>query len=356
MSIRAFRRPAFERDALSTDLGRRMHERFTSSGVVAQVFDDSDGRGLARRGGGPPPDLYVRRAPQGPWLRKPDHGNLFVRPNERYVTAINGCRSSCAYCYLRGRGGLRPLTFYVDVEGLWTALAVEFALVPDATVITGEYGDSLADEDVHGLSGELISRIGDLAGNASLELRTKSANVGAILNAPHRGRTIVAFSVSPESQQPLEPGTAPVGDRLAAAAACQRAGYRVALKFEPLILSANWRTELATFVAVVARTVSFERLDHVSVGVLRWSPTLGTKTSFRHALHQQPCGTQESVPYRPKVDNYTIGARQRAEVYDTFRNLMCAHAPTTPLYLSLETSEMVQRFASPAFDGRSTDG
>ena len=345
-----FRRPAIAEDALTTLWGRRLYDQFIHRGIEPTVFDvNTNARDLPSERA--TPDLYVLRVPRHGWLKAADHGQLFVRAGEVYVSPVVGCRASCAYCYLRGKALLRPLTFYVDVDDMWRAMVRHVAQAPRSVFVTGEYADSLADEDVFGANSELITRIPELGECASLEIRTKSASVAPITDLRHAGRTIVAFSLAPPRQEALEPGTASVSDRLRAASACQRAGYHVALKFEPIILTPQWRSDLGALLETVAREVSVETLDHVSVGVLRWSPMLGTLPAFRYALGQSGASTEE-VPYKGQRPNFTLKASDREALYEEFTSLLVRYGVDVPRYVSLETADMVRRFSSPCFGGQ----
>ena len=60
---------------------------------------------------------------------------------------------------------------------------------------TGELTDSLALDRLTGLSRRLVPYFAELP-NATLELKTKSAEIGELLNLDSRGRTVVSWSVN----------------------------------------------------------------------------------------------------------------------------------------------------------------
>jgi hypothetical protein len=98
---------------------------------------------------------------------------------------------------------------------------------------TGELADSLALDPLTGLSRHLVPFFAARA-NATLELKTKTDNVGELLDLDPRGRVVVSWSVNaPAIVAAEEHGTASLAERLSAARRVQEAGYRLGFHFDP---------------------------------------------------------------------------------------------------------------------------
>jgi len=106
--------------------------------------------------------------------------------------------------------------------------------------------------------------------HAWLELRTKSSQVKALLDATPLPNCIVAFSLTPEStSRALEHKVPPLQQRLAAMEALQEKGWMVGLRFDPMILTEDFHRQYRDLFAEVFERLRADRLHSVSVGPFR---------------------------------------------------------------------------------------
>jgi spore photoproduct lyase len=100
---------------------------------------------------------------------------------------------------------------------------------------SGELADSLALEHLTRAGREFIPWFGR-TDNGYLFMLTKSDNVEEILDLPHNGHTIIAWSMNNEMvSQKFEIGAPPFKRRLKAAQKVQKSGYRLRIRLEPIV-------------------------------------------------------------------------------------------------------------------------
>lgn len=316
-------------------------ELFRSSDLPVEIVADDDSaihHRRARRGG----TLLALHTPEMGWISKADHGVLANRPSEWYLNPIVGCVYGCTYCYLLATPhGRRPLRFHLAIDEMVDAIdrCVE-RHGPGLLFSTGELADSLADATLYPVGATLAAAFAD-GQRGHLELRTKSANVEELLRVDHGGYTTIAFSISPQEHvNAFEPGTASLERRVEAARRCRAAGYPVALKFEPLILTEGWQDHYAAALSLVSRSIGLANIDHVSVGCLRWSEQLGQQRAFsRQYRESMTAGT--SIEYRPGMFNGTLNRADRVAAYEWIRMLLRGSGLRGRIWWSLEEPDIV---------------
>ena len=317
-------------------------ERFRDSELPIEVVADDEAAlrnpAALRKG-----TLLILHTPEMGWLRKADHGILANRPREWYLNPIVGCVYGCTYCYLLASPhGRRPLRFHVAVDHLINAIDRRIVRDgPDLLFSTGELADSLADARLFPI-GAILAEAFACGNRGRLELRTKSANVEKLLTVNHGEYTTVAFSISPQEHvDDFEPGTASLLERVEAARRCQEAGYPVAFKFEPLILTPDWKQHYAEVLSLIARSVEPTAIDHVSVGCLRWSEELAQHRVFtRH--HAASLADGMLIEYRPGVFNGTLNRADRLAAYEWMRQSMREIGVRGRIWWSLEEPDVVE--------------
>ncbi|MBR0664004.1 hypothetical protein GXW71_06505 [Roseomonas hellenica] len=332
-----FRRLLISEPALATELGSRQMAAFRGASLPVTELP-SDSAALAHEAAQRPGTLLVLRTPSKGWVTKADYGSLASRPGERHLHPIMGCQSACAYCYLRGMEvGLRPLRFHVDLQDLLSSIDREIATADHQPLLfcTGELADSLGDADLFPIAAELIRHIGRRR-VAQLELRTKSNCVQSLVDCDHGGLTTVAFSLAPQQYiKRHEPGTASLQERLEAAREVQKLGYRLAFKFEPILIESDWKILYAELLEAIVGSVDIAPIDHVSVGCLRWSgPLSDTKIFAKQYAEEIAAG--EWIQYRPDRKNGTIRKDDRLEIYRWMRIQLRRVGIRSPIWWSVE--------------------
>ncbi|MDZ7642301.1 MAG: DNA photolyase [Desulfurivibrio sp.] len=267
-----------------------------------------------------------------------------------------GCPMDCAYCILQAYLNNPWLSFYVNTDDLRRELdqALAAPVAPPASdsaddqvdtpprrpfhrIGTGEFTDSMALERLTGLNALLIE---DMArrDNAVLELKSKAVVLDQLAGLEHRGRTIMAWSLnSPEVMARLEPHTAALETRLAAAAHCADWGYPLAFHFDPIIYHPGWEEGYRQTIRQLFATVPADRIAWISLGAFRFLPALGDiiRQRFPGAdfIHQE---------FVPGLDHkYRYFRTLRAEMYQVLVAELARHvADQTCVYFCMENDTL----------------
>jgi len=194
-----------------------------------------------------------------------------VRCGYWVLTPAFQCPFGCTYCFLRFYAPEMPLTLYANLEDAAAELtrAVQGWDFP-TRVGTGQFADSLALDPWTRHADWLLDQAAALP-QVLLELKTKSARIDALLERTPVPNAVVSWSVNPPARiHSDEPGTAPLEERLVAAAAVARAGYRVAFHFDPVVAEEGWQDAYGELVGKLFACVDPARVAWVSLGTLRF--------------------------------------------------------------------------------------
>ena len=351
-----FSRLLVSAESVDAPFAQPMLERFRLAGIPTEMVTTPrvDAHPWALMRG----TLILLPRPMMGWITPAQHGSLAVREAENYLHPIIGCQAGCTYCYLQARPeGRRPLRMHVRVDELIRAVE-EHANRDEGTgplFSTGELADSLLDAELFPVAAVLVKRFAE-TDIGRLELRTKSARVESLLDIEHRRQTTVAFSLAPAHHiRWYEPGTASLGERLDAASRLADVGYPVAIKCEPVILDEGWETAYEEMFRLVAQTIGPPRLDHVSVGCLRWSPELAKLPAFRRR-HGNDLAEGTWIEYRPDRYNGTLRKQDRLNTYAHIREMLHASDIRCPIWWSLEEADVIAQLdAAGSNPGRPKD-
>jgi spore photoproduct lyase len=245
-----------------------------------------------------------------------------------------GCRLACTYCILRSYLNFAPITVHPDPRPAVQALGSLAAAHPGRKVRvgTGELGDSLELDPLFRLSAHLI-RAAARHPNLELELKTKTDRVDHLEGVRPKGNAVIGFSLNPQPvARALEPGAAPLQQRLEAARRAQEAGYRVAFHFDPIVLQADSVEEtLKLYLPLAASLARFGpgRVAWVSLGTFRFPADL------RHRLGEGSPACGSMVPCRDGKFRYL--QRERSRLYRALAGEL-GRATDAPVYLCMESA------------------
>ncbi|HSE41760.1 MAG TPA: hypothetical protein VLH08_13435 [Acidobacteriota bacterium] len=248
---------------------------------------------------------------RGAWL-KPFH--CYHQHEESTPFSLDlaeGCSFDCVYCYLQSYLNSGALVLFVNRDGLETELQ-NLGSGP-AWISTGILTDSLLAEEHHPMIAWLSHR---LPNQATLELRTKSANVEILNDADiSREQLVVAWSLSPETVvTTYEYGTSTLMQRLNAARRALELGYRIAFHFDPVFHFEGWRDAYGKLFDTLQEFRS-EKIAFLSIGLFRYMPDLGSIIRKRFPYH--PVLTEEFFLSQDGKYHYLRSIRK--EMYAQFQ-------------------------------------
>jgi spore photoproduct lyase len=139
---------------------------------------------------------------------------------------------------------------------------------------TGELGDSLAFDEMTRFSTMMVPFFSKKE-NGILELKTKTDEVGNLLDLDHGGKTVVSWSVNPEKVVREEEWTAStLTERMNAASRCQQKGYPIGLHFDPIIYYPEWKRDYRELIEKAFEQIDGKRVIWVSLGGFRFPASL----------------------------------------------------------------------------------
>jgi len=203
----------------------------------------------------------------------------YVCCNVHVLASVSNCPYDCSYCFLQNYLTDTATSVVGDVAALVNEVREKTAREPWRffRVGTWELGDSLALENQTGQAEELVGAIRALS-NCALELKTKSANVGPLLNLDHGGRVVVSWTMNPRRViETEELKTAGLGERLEAMSRAAKSGYLIGAHFDPIIIYEGCEEEYERLVKQVFEAAPPERVAWVSVGSIRFNPEMKRK-------------------------------------------------------------------------------
>lgn len=242
-----------------------------------------------------------------PYLQKRTNLNLFLgekkgqlvkvappayglsgEPHYYFVHAYN-CIYECNYCYLQGYFHSPDIVLYLNHEEISLEIkrvAFEnYAKNPSQKIWfhAGEYSDSLA---LTSLSGELshyFKTFRELS-FCNLELRTKSINIRELLKETPLDNVITSFSLSPAHRiKSNDLKTPSLKHRLEAIAELYKAGFPIAIHFDPIIYDDNFIESYEELIEQLLLSIPAEKICYISLGVVRF-----TKEVFQKVQKNYP--------------------------------------------------------------------
>ena len=221
------------------------------------------------------PALILAHKPQQWVLPAPAEYGLNSEHNYYFSHMLN-CLYDCRYCFLQGMYRSAHYVLFINYEDFATAIEQTIQQLTTDTgssqpvwFFSGYDCDSLALEPLSGFI-EYFLPVFAAQPNAWLEIRTKSTQIRALLRQPALENVVVAFSFTPTAiAAMLEHKVPSVAKRLQAIQSLQQHGWRIGLRFDPLLLHANYQQHYRELFDSVFQVCDPERLHSVSYGPFR---------------------------------------------------------------------------------------
>jgi spore photoproduct lyase len=246
------------------------------------------------------------------------------------------CSMDCSYCILQSYFHPPVLQYFLNHDQMEQELAQIFATGAIHRLGTGEFTDSLIWEPWTGLSAGLIRRF---AGQNScvLELKTKTTFIDALLDLPHRRRTILAWSLNTDRViRTEERGTASLEARLKAAARAAGRGYPLAFHFDPIVIDEGCVADYCRAIERLFAAIDPGHVVWISLGAFRFMPELKAVVQRRFVRSRILYG--EFIAGLDGKMRYFKPLRM--QVYRAMAEAIRAHAPKVCVYLCMEDDEV----------------
>jgi spore photoproduct lyase len=350
--FRLFRRIVLEKEARDYPMTRRILARLQA--LPVEVIRD---REALLKGVGPNRAAWLPEAKatlllavqKGPFWRPCPGTRDYICCGYQVLQVALNCPMDCTYCVLQGYVNVPAITVFVNVEDLLAELEARWADQPDLVwrLGTGEFGDSLALDEMMGLHERLIPRFAGRR-QAILEIKSKWPHLSHLLSLGPNPQVIFAWSLNPqEIISGEEKFAASLEMRLAAASRAVAAGFRVAFHFDPLIYFPGWEEAYQRTVERLGATVPSRAIAWISLGGLRFLPPL--RQLIFQRFPQSRIAAQEMVLAPDGKLRYFKGLR--VEMYARMREWLTQATPETFLYLCMESPRVWQAALGFAPDG-----
>lgn len=274
------------------------------------------------------PALILAEKHSGRVLPAPARYALGAKYNYYFSHMLN-CPYDCRYCFLQGMFRSAHYVLFVNYEDFINDMqaVVDGSPAKTAHFFSGYDCDSLALDPVTGFSRAFLPFF-EKNKKALLELRTKSAQIRALIKRQPLANVVTAFSFTPARiAGALEHRAPGVGKRLRAMLELQQAGWQIGLRFDPLIYTADFRRQYAGLFKRL-----FERLDPA----LTHSVSLGSfrlpRDYFRGIERLYPDEKLFSSPLAETDRMVGYRADIRAELLDFCRTQIMRHVPAEKFF------------------------
>ncbi|MFZ2087190.1 MAG: spore photoproduct lyase family protein [Desulfobaccales bacterium] len=272
---------------------------------------------------------------KGPFWRACPGTREYICCGYQVLQVALNCPFDCAYCILQGYVNIPAVTVFVNVEDLQAELEARWAEAPEQVwrLGTGEFGDSLALEKLTGLHESLLPLFARRP-QAFLEIKSKWHSLEHLLPLGPNPQAIFAWSLNPpELIREVEHGAALLETRLKAAQQAATAGFRLAFHFDPLIYFPGWQEAYGRTVERLGDLVSAADVVWVSLGSLRFMPSL-RPIIFSRFPHSR-LGSEEMV--RGPDGKLRYFKNLRVDMYSLLRDELSKVFPRAQLYLCMES-------------------
>ena len=257
------------------------------------------------------------------------------------IHTIAGCPFQCAYCAHLGD----VMVIMLNLEEFMERIDGWVDSCPDQTLFKWDNAtDAPCFEPEYGGTKFFIEYFAQKPDKYFLLYLGKCADIDFLLDYDHRGKTIVAFSITAKTQSTqIEKGAASTEKRIEALRKCQEAGYIVRVRFSPVFPVKNWREENSE---MVKRLLDNVTPDVITLCVFGWMDVYKMKRAMDMSLvdpdmleaMEQAALEMQGKKYGPMPHD------ARAEIYRFLIDEVRAANPDIPISMCLESMEMWDQF------------
>ncbi|MDA8020194.1 MAG: DNA photolyase [Thermoanaerobaculia bacterium] len=209
-------------------------------------------------------DGYVLPTPEGYGISRGAAGD-----SNHYFSHLLNCPYDCRYCFLQGMYRSAHYVLFVNYERFFDAVESTVGRTGPGWFFSGYDADSLALERLTGFASDALTAFRQIEG-AHLELRTKSTQIGSLLEVEPFDRAVVAWSFTPDSVSgAVEHGVPSVTRRINALRRVAERGWSIGLRFDPVLACDDFENAYRDLFDQILDAIPDERLHSVSLGPFR---------------------------------------------------------------------------------------
>lgn len=198
--------------------------------------------------------------------------NYSIGGNESYYFShMLNCIYDCKYCFLQGMFNSANFVLFTNFEDFKTKIKeiIDRKEKKKIHFFSGYDCDSLAMESLTGFANEFVDFFSK-SKTGLLELRTKSTAINTFLSKEPNLNTVIAYSLSPdEIIKKYEDKTPSLKKRINAIKILQSYGWRIGLRFDPIIYIEEYKIIYESFFKEVFFNIDIETIHSATVGTFR---------------------------------------------------------------------------------------
>ena len=205
-----------------------------------------------------------------------------------YFSHMYNCLYDCKYCFLQGMYSSANFVLFVNYEDFFKAISdkIEEYKGRSLTFFSGYDCDSLAFDKLSGFADQALNFFNDFS-NVELELRTKSIAINSLLQRRPLSNCVVAFSLSPAKiAKSLDSKAPSISRRISAIKQLAAAGWKIGLRFDPLIYTSDWKELYASLFTEIMDGLDPSMIHSISYGPLRFPKKMYKKAASLHPEHK----------------------------------------------------------------------
>jgi spore photoproduct lyase len=350
--VRPIKRILVEKEAVGYDMTRRVLKRLPQ--VPVEVISDRETLNISGRNRAAwlsqAKSTLLLAVQKGPFWRPCPGTKDYICCGYQVLQVTLNCPMDCTYCVLQGYVNVPAITIFVNVEDLLNEIEARRAEIPERVwrLGTGEFGDSLALDDLTGLNERLMPLMANQR-QAVLEIKSKWPRLEHLLAFGPNSQVIFAWSLNPlEIIAGEEKFAAPLTERLTAASQAAAAGFRIAFHFDPLIYFPGWEEAYRQSVEAISAHVPARAIAWISLGGLRFLPPL--RQLILRRFPRSCVAAQEMVLAPDGKLRYFKSLR--VEMYSRMREWLSQAAPEALIYLCMESPRVWKEVFGFSPEGR----
>ena len=258
--------------------------------------------------------------------------------------AMLNCIYDCRYCYLQGMFRSAHYVVFVNYEDFQWEMEEKIRSRPREALcfFSGYECDSLALEPVTRFAASFVPFFARFP-QATLELRTKSTQIKSLLDMEAPPNVVVAFSFTPEEVQAAHEHETPAVDRrIRAMERLQERGWRLGLRFYPLIYDPGYREQYRRLYGQIFGAVRVASLHSVSVGAFRLSGD-----AFKAIVRLYPEDSLFAGPLAEEAGTVAYRREIEAEMVEFCTAELLRHVPREIFFPSLSVAPAVPAPSAP---------
>ena len=261
-----------EEEVLNHPRTKILIERYTNAKIITcgrytEIFNrKSQNFRLQKKN----PALILARKYENMILEAPNNYGIGAKHNYYFSHMLN-CIYDCRYCFLQGMFQSAHYVLFVNYEDFTNDIKKILNNHRNESVhfFSGYDCDSLALDSVSDFTKYFIPFF-KLNPDSLIELRTKSTQIKSLLKISPINNCVVAFSFTPNRiSSILEHKTPSVARRLEAIVELQKNGWKIGLRFDPLIYTKDFINEYEELFSTIFPKIDLDLLHSVSLGGFR---------------------------------------------------------------------------------------